>query len=226
MAWTPHIQTADVALTVAHGVLAHLIVAGQAPAMLWDGELRAYSHAAPILRVEEPLDLPHLGRTLTKGVYTLDASLDGLKPTNLAAQVLAGEQIRVRRVPAAVRALTTPQSVQQRVESWAAGRCGRATYNLAGLFGFLPRFLVGWLPAEAQTSALSVVCSQESSLCLEDAYWDAVDHETGNAYDPVPWRAAKWTAPTHLAHRDARLENLHRPDGTSIWYLEKQHIAA
>jgi len=226
MTWTPHIRTADVALTLARGVIAHVIVAGQAPAMLWDGELRAYCHAAPVLRLDHELRLPHLGRTLLPGIYTLDASLEGLIPTSLPAQVHAGDQIRVRRVPQSVRLQVEARAVQERVEAWTAGRCGKVAYNLAGLFGFLPRFIFGVLPRHAQAGMLSVVCSQESSLCVEDAYRGAVDPETGRAYDPVPWRAAKWTAPTHLAHIDARLENIARPDGTSLWYLEKQHFAA
>ena len=220
------LRTADVALTLANSVLGNLIVVGQAPALLWDGELRAYCHAAPILSLDHELWLPHLSRAIRPGVYTLDATLAGLVPTSLPAQVIAGEQIRIRRIPAIVRAQVSPFVIQERIESWAAERCGKVQYSLSGLFGFLPRFLWGNLPAEALSAALATVCSEETSLAVREAVRSVEDPETGWPYDPVPWRACKWTAPTHLGSRAARLENLRDIEGDTIWCLEPKHVAS
>ena len=110
------VRTGQVALypvTVHSGPLAWGIGLAQVPKLLF-GSYHPYCHAAPVWVVDEPTELPHLGRMIAPGAYTVDATATGLVPHRLDNQLRAGHCITLRDVPPTVRFSIAPYLLAER----------------------------------------------------------------------------------------------------------------
>ena len=227
MPWTPHLRTADIVLVTPSSLLGRLIVAAECLNLPW-GEVRTFSHAAPLLRLEHPLELPHVPAVVEPGLYTVDAVSSGLVLTSLAAQVIAGAEMQVRRIPDEVRALVGNEVIDDRACAWVADNVGRVSYDHVRLAWFLFRMPFNWFPTRvvkrAKRALLTTVCSSWTSATLRDVTAGVVDPATGEPYDPVAWRNDRWTSPSDLGRRDARLDNLRDAAGNTVWVLRPDHF--
>jgi len=164
---------------------------GQAPRMLWEGKFSGYAHAAPVWVVWERTELPHLGRDLLPGTYTVDACAGGLEPTLLTDQVRAGYCVTLRDVPAAVRAAS--EGIEERAAEWHAANIGRVTYATRRLLRLLYRIPLSWCPMEEAVrpawKLLATICSSYTSRSTWEVF---------GGYDDVPRYAARWTCPSDL----------------------------
>ena len=232
MPWKPTLRTADVVLVKPQTFVGHTIAFAECLGLPW-GEVRAFSHAAPILRLEEPLYLPHESTTIPPGIWTVDAVSSGLVWQSVAAQVHAGVEMQVRQVPGAIRRAVSEHRIQARARAWFADEIGRVKYDHARLAWFLFRMPFDWFPPGVRAAGavagevyktIRTVCSAHTSASLRALMAGADDPETGEPYDPVPSRSDCWTSPSDLGQRDARLENLRDPDGDTVWVLNRSHF--
>ena len=189
-------QVALYPVTVHSGLLSWAIGLAQAPKLLF-GSYHPYCHAAPVWVVEEPVELPYLGRTIPPGAYTVDATALGLMPTRLDSQLHQGASITIRDVPPSVRFSVPDTLIAERARCWHCRNIGRVTYDCGRLFRFLWRIPTDWLPLRMPKMARRVLLRTVCSSYTTRSTYKVFD------YDDVPLYAAYWTSPSDLgATRD------------------------
>lgn len=181
------LQTGQTALHRPRSLVGHAVALLQWQWPCW----YPLSHAAPVWVLDEPVWLPHAGKAIGPGAYTVDAVGGGLVAQQVQAWVRSGASIIIRDVPPKVRAKVTPHILAERAEVWFQDNIGRVKYDHLRLLRFLWRCPTGWRPnGETGSKALSsTVCSAWSSRTTFELF----------DFDDVPDYRRYWTTPSDLA---------------------------